>query len=129
MALSHSLTLFPDLNDPISSHGQSIVAPTPLNFPTLSVEQIMAAQSDIEANHYTVKSCMEIVTAVSNLSHRLQNRTSEVHRLNTQLSLLQRMYKDARAEISALKAKNKELKRQATSMARFGVSSYSAFDG
>ncbi|KAL7249907.1 hypothetical protein ACSBR1_011983 [Camellia fascicularis] len=72
---------------------------------------------------------METVAAVSNLSHRLQNRTSEVHQLNAQLSLLQRIYKDARAEISALKAENKELKRQATSMVRFGVPSYSAFDG
>ncbi|CAL5336205.1 unnamed protein product [Camellia sinensis] len=128
-ALSHSLTLFPDLNDPKSSPGQSALAPTPLNFSTLSIEQITTAQSDIEANYYTLKSCMEIVTVVSDLSHRLQNRTSEVHRLNAQLSLLQRMYKDARAEISALKAKNKELKRQATSMAQFGVPSYSAFDG
>ena len=38
------------------------------------------------------------------------------------------MYKDARAEICALKAKNKELKRKTTSMARFGATSFLAFD-
>ncbi|CAL5355247.1 unnamed protein product [Camellia sinensis] len=55
--------------------------------------------------------------------------------------MLQHMYKDARAEICALKAENKELKRKATSMenkevkrqatcmARFGTPSYFAFDG
>ena len=72
---------------------------------------------------------MEIVIVVSNSSHRLQGMTSEVHKLNAQLSLLQHMYKDARAEISALKNENKELERQATSMAQFGVPSQSTFDG
>ncbi|KAF5934272.1 hypothetical protein HYC85_030443 [Camellia sinensis] len=38
-------------------------------------EQIMAAQSNIEANRYTLKSCVETMTAVTNLSHWLQNRT------------------------------------------------------
>ncbi|XP_028117853.1 uncharacterized protein LOC114315437 [Camellia sinensis] len=80
----------------------------------------MVAQSDIEANHYTLKSCVETMTAVTNLSHRLHNRTSEVHQLNAQLSLLQRMYKDTRAEICALKAENKELNQKATIMFRFG---------
>ncbi|KAL7193749.1 hypothetical protein ACSBR2_025383 [Camellia fascicularis] len=61
----------------------------------MSVEQTMAAQSDIDANHYTLKSSVETMIAVSNFSHWLQGRMSEVHRLNTQLSLLQRMYKDA----------------------------------
>ncbi|KAL7168230.1 hypothetical protein ACSBR2_038628 [Camellia fascicularis] len=81
-----------------------------LNFPALSVEQTMASQSDIDANNFTLKSYVEMVTAIYNLSYQLQNETSEVHRLNAQLSLLQSMYKDARAEISALKKHNKELK-------------------
>ncbi|KAF5933485.1 hypothetical protein HYC85_029656 [Camellia sinensis] len=38
------------------------------------------------------------------------------------------MYKDARAEIGTLKAKNKELKRKTISMARFGATSFLAFD-
>ncbi|KAF5933442.1 hypothetical protein HYC85_029613 [Camellia sinensis] len=38
------------------------------------------------------------------------------------------MYKDARVEIGTLKAENKELKRKTTSMARFGVTSFLAFD-
>ncbi|KAL7212789.1 hypothetical protein ACSBR2_015466 [Camellia fascicularis] len=80
----------------------------------------MATQFDINANHFKLKTCVE---TVSNLSHRLQNRTSEVHWLNTQLSLLQSMYKDAQAEIRALKKQNKEL-----SMAWFRVLSYSIFD-
>lgn len=71
---------------------------------------------------------METVTAVTKLAHRLQNRMSELHQVNAQLSLLQCMYKDARAEICALKAENKELKRKTTSMARFGATSFLAFD-
>ncbi|KAL7161707.1 hypothetical protein ACSBR2_042225 [Camellia fascicularis] len=68
------LTFFPDLNTP----------PTPcpcpvLNYPTLSIKQTMAAHSNIDANHFTLKSCVEMVATVSNLSHWLQNRTSEVH--------------------------------------------------
>ena len=89
----------------------------------------MATQNDIEANHYTLRSCMETVAAVTNLSHRLQNKACEVYQVNAQLSLLQCMYRDARVEICALKAENKELKRHSTSMARFGASSYLAFDG
>ncbi|KAF5935500.1 hypothetical protein HYC85_026629 [Camellia sinensis] len=85
-----------------------------------SVEQKMAVQTDIEVNQYTLKSCVETMTAVTNLSHRLQSRTNEVQQLNAQLALLQRMYKDARAEISVLKAENKELKRKATVMFQFG---------
>ncbi|KAL7246694.1 hypothetical protein ACSBR2_001742 [Camellia fascicularis] len=54
--------------------------------------------------------------------------TSEEYRLNTQLCLLQRMYNDAREKISNLKKQNKELKRQATFVARFGGPSYSSFD-
>ncbi|KAL7188221.1 hypothetical protein ACSBR1_038143 [Camellia fascicularis] len=108
---------------------KSALALTLPNLPTLSVEQIVTAQSDIEANHFTLKSYMEIVVVVSKLAHQLQNRTSEVHQVNAQLSLLQHMYKDARTDICTLKAENKELKRQATSMARFRVLSYSAFDG
>ncbi|KAL7222050.1 hypothetical protein ACSBR1_023883 [Camellia fascicularis] len=84
---SRPLTLFLDLNDPISSAGP-------------------------KANHFTLTSCMETVTAVTKLAHRLQNRTSELHQVNAQLSLLQRMYKDART----------------TSMARFGATSFLAFD-
>ena len=133
-----SLTLFPDLNESTiemtnsdSPEPQPRAPPPPpvFNFSAMSVEQIMAAQSDIEANSYTLRSCVETVTAVSNLSRRLQNRTCEVHQLHAQLSLLQRMYKDARVETSALKKQNKELKRQATSVARFGVSSHNQFDG
>ncbi|CAL5364097.1 unnamed protein product [Camellia sinensis] len=85
-----------------------------------SVEQRMAVQSDVEANQYTLKVCVESMTAVTNLSNRLQSRTNEVQQLTAQLALLQRMYKDARAEISVLKAENKELKRKATVMWRFG---------
>ncbi|KAF5932773.1 hypothetical protein HYC85_028944 [Camellia sinensis] len=36
------------------------------------------------------------------------------------------MYKDARAEISVLKTENKELKRKATEMFRFGGPPYAA---
>ena len=90
----------------------------------VAVEQIMAAQSDIEANHYTLKSCVETMTAVNNLSHRLQSRTNEVQQVKAQLALLQRMYTDARAEICMLKAENKELKRKATVMLRFGGPPY-----
>ncbi|KAL7222051.1 hypothetical protein ACSBR1_023884 [Camellia fascicularis] len=130
---SRPLTLFPDLNDPVNSAVPSASTPTlsviPLpNLPMMSIEQIMAAQSDIEANYFTLTSCMETVTAVTKLTHRLQNRTSELHQVNAQLSLLQRIYKDARAEICALKAENKELKRKTTSMARFGATSFLAFD-
>ncbi|CAL5349253.1 unnamed protein product [Camellia sinensis] len=139
MASSHgSLTLFPDLNESTIEMTDSdspepqprAPPPSPVfNFPAMSVEQIMAAQSDIEANSYTLRSCVETVTAVSNLSRRLQNRLCEVHRLNAQLSLLQRMYKDARVEIGVLKKQNKELKRLTTSVTRFGVSSHNQFDG
>ncbi|KAF5932433.1 hypothetical protein HYC85_028604 [Camellia sinensis] len=130
---SRPLTLFSDLNDPISSAGPSAPTPTlpviPLpNLPMMSIEQIMAAQSDIEANHFTLTSCMEMVMAVTKLAHRLQNRTSELHQVNAQLSLLQHMYKDARAEIGTLTAKNKELKQKTTSMARFRATSFLAFD-
>ena len=68
------------------------------------------------------------MTVVTKLAHRLQNRTSELHQVNAQLFLLQRMYKDARAEICTLKAENKELKWKTTVMARFGAPSYFAFD-
>lgn len=135
------LTLFPDLNESTieitgsvalqaqpSAPGLSAAAFALLNFPILSVEQIMAAQTDIEANHFTLKSCLETVTTVSKLSHRLQNRTSEVHQLIAQHSLLQRIYKDARAKICALKAENKELKQKATVMFRFRGLPYAAFE-
>ncbi|THG06012.1 hypothetical protein TEA_021330 [Camellia sinensis var. sinensis] len=93
-----------------------------------SVEQRMAVQSDVEANQYTLKSCVETMTAVTNLSNRLQSRANEVQQLNSQLALLQRMYKDARAEISVLKAENKELKRS-TVMFRFGGPPYACSGG
>ncbi|KAL7235673.1 hypothetical protein ACSBR1_019043 [Camellia fascicularis] len=108
---SRPLTLFSDLNDPSSPGpstpaptlsnlpGHSATTPTLLNFHMLSIEQIMAVQSDIEANHFTLKSFER-----------------------------QHKYKDARAEICSLKAENKELKRKTTVMARFGASSYLAFD-
>ncbi|GMP55555.1 hypothetical protein CsSME_00020339 [Camellia sinensis var. sinensis] len=89
----------------------------------------MAVQSDVEANQYTLKACVESMTAVTNLSNRLQSRTNEVQHLNSQLALLQRMYKDARAEISVLKTENKELKRKATVMFRFGVLCYTPIYG
>ncbi|KAF5933828.1 hypothetical protein HYC85_029999 [Camellia sinensis] len=130
------LTLFPELNEStreitgaVASEPQpntSVFAP--LNFPMRSVEQKMAVQTDIEANQYTLKSCVETMTAVTNLSHRLQSRTNEVQQLNSQLALLQRMYKDARAEISVLKAENKELKRKATVMFRFGGPPYAVVE-
>ncbi|CAL5364436.1 unnamed protein product [Camellia sinensis] len=44
------------------------------------------------------------------------------------MALLQRMYKDARAEICVLKAENKELKRKATIMFRFGGPPYAAVE-
>ncbi|KAF5955209.1 hypothetical protein HYC85_008065 [Camellia sinensis] len=93
-----------------------------------SVEQKMAVQSDVEANQYTLKACVESMTAVTNLSNRLQSRANEVQQLNSQLALLQRMYKDARAEISVLRAENKELKRKATVMFRFGGPPYAAVE-
>ncbi|GMP73936.1 hypothetical protein CsSME_00031516 [Camellia sinensis var. sinensis] len=128
------VTLFPDLNES-TRETTGVVARepqpntsgfAPLNFPMRSVEQKMAVQTDIEANQYILKSCVETMTAVTNLSHRLQSRTNEVQQLNAQLALLQRMYKDARAEISVLKAENKELKRKATVMFRFGGPPYAA---
>ena len=88
----------------------------------------MAVQTDIEANQYTLKSCVETMTAVTNLSNRLQSRTNEVQHLSSQLALLQRMYKDARAEISVLKTENKELKRKAAVMFRFGGPPYAAVE-
>ncbi|KAL7197459.1 hypothetical protein ACSBR2_020075 [Camellia fascicularis] len=115
MASSHHLSLFPDLNDPSSSPGPSAPALTYPSLLTLIVEQVMAAQTDIEANHYTLKSCIEIVAAVSNLSHRLQNKTCEAE--NKELKQ------------KATSMENKEVKRQATSMARFGAPSYFSFDG
>ncbi|GMP55825.1 hypothetical protein CsSME_00020526 [Camellia sinensis var. sinensis] len=86
------LTLFPDLNEStreITGAGASEPQPSapgfaPLNFPMRSVEQKMAVQTDIEANQYTLKSCVETMTAVTNLSHRLQSRTNEVQHLNGQ---------------------------------------------
>ena len=130
---SRGLTLFPDLNECTreitgavalepqpSALGPSPPGFAPLNYPMVAVEQIMAAQSDIEANYYTLRSCVETMTAVNNLSHRLQSRTNEVQQVKAQLALLQRMYTDARAEICVLKAENKELKRKATVMLRFG---------
>ncbi|CAL5351617.1 unnamed protein product [Camellia sinensis] len=130
------LTLFPELNEPtreitgaVASEPQPNTSGfAPLNFPMRSVDQKMAMQTDIEANQYTLKSCVETMTAVTNLSNRLQSRTNEVQHLNAQLALLQRMYKDARAEISVLKAENKELKRKATVMFRFGGPPYAAVE-
>ncbi|THG17602.1 hypothetical protein TEA_004908 [Camellia sinensis var. sinensis] len=127
---------FPDLNESTREITGAVAlepqpsAPefAPLNFPMRSVEQRMAVLSDVEANQYTLKSCVETMTAVTNLSNRLQSRANEVQQLNSQLALLQRMYKDARAEISVLKAENKELKRKATVMFRFGGPSYSAVE-
>ncbi|KAF5934239.1 hypothetical protein HYC85_030410 [Camellia sinensis] len=81
------LTLFPDLNEStreitgaVASEPQPNTSGfAPLNFPMRSVEQKMAVQTDIEANQYTLKSCVETMTAVTNLSHRLQSRTNEVY--------------------------------------------------
>ncbi|CAL5431651.1 unnamed protein product [Camellia sinensis] len=130
------LTLFPDLNESTRERTGAVAletqpsAPeyTPLNFPMRSVEQRMAVLSDVEANQYTLKACVESMTAVTNLSNRLQSRTNEVQHLNAQLALLQRMYKDARAEISVLRAENKDLKRKATVMFRFGGPPYAAVE-
>ncbi|CAL5334078.1 unnamed protein product [Camellia sinensis] len=130
------LTLFPDLNESTRERTGAVAlepqpsAPefAPLNFPMRSVEQRMAVQTDVEANQYTLKACVESMTAVTNLSNRLQSRTNEVQHLNSQLALLQRMYKDARAEISVLRAENKELKRKATVMFRFGGPPYAAVE-
>ncbi|GMP77538.1 hypothetical protein CsSME_00033788 [Camellia sinensis var. sinensis] len=130
------LTLFPDLNESTGERTGAVASEpqpntagfAPLNFPMRSVEQKMAVQSDVEANQYTLKACVESMTAVTNLSHRLQSRTNEVQQLNSQLALLQRMYKDARAEMSVLRAENKELKRKATVMFRFGGPPYAAVE-
>ncbi|KAL7226498.1 hypothetical protein ACSBR1_021577 [Camellia fascicularis] len=134
MGSSHgSLTLFPDLNEStIEMTDSDFSEPQPrapsyshvFSFPAMSVEQIMATQSDIEANLYTLRSCVETVTAISNLSCRLQNRTYDVHQLNTQLSLLQRMYKDARVEFSALK--KKEQRAEITGHLRGSIRSFFA---
>ncbi|KAL7195629.1 hypothetical protein ACSBR1_035793 [Camellia fascicularis] len=89
-------SLFPDLNDSLikiidtnsSKPRQSALAPTfVFSFPAMLVGQMMVAQFDIDANSYTLKSYVETVTAVSNLSRRLQSRTNEVHQLNVQLSV------------------------------------------
>ena len=130
------LTLFPDLNESTGERTGAVAHEpqpnttgfAPLNFPMQSVEQKMAVLTDVEANQYTLKACVESMTAVTNLSHRLQSRTNEVQQLNSQLALLQRMYKDARAEISVLRAENKELKRKATVMFRFGGPPYAAVE-
>ncbi|THG13909.1 hypothetical protein TEA_016064 [Camellia sinensis var. sinensis] len=74
------LTLFLDLNESTREITGAVAlepqpsAPefAPLNFPMRSVEQKMAVQTDIEANQYTLKSCVETMTAVTNLAHRLQ---------------------------------------------------------
>ncbi|KAL7181271.1 hypothetical protein ACSBR1_040194 [Camellia fascicularis] len=137
MAPSRLLTLFFDLNDSSikiantnsSKPRQNAHAPISVfSLLVLSVEQLMVAQSDIEVNSYTLKSCVETMTTVSNLSLRLHSRTNEVHQLNAQLYLFQGMYQDARKEISQLKKQNIELKRQATSIARFGAHWCSLFD-
>ncbi|GMP81683.1 hypothetical protein CsSME_00036311 [Camellia sinensis var. sinensis] len=135
-ATQNLLTLFPELIEPtreitgtVASEPQPNTSGfAPLNFPMRSVEQKMAVQTDIEANQYTLKACVESMTAVTNLSNRLQSRTNEVQHLNSQLALLQRMYKDARAEISVLKTENKELKRKATVMFRFGGPPYAVVE-
>ncbi|KAL7163135.1 hypothetical protein ACSBR2_039268 [Camellia fascicularis] len=113
-----TFSLFPDLNDsPIEvadtssfEPRQSAPAPT-LSFPGLPVEQLMAVQSDIDANHYTQKSCVEAIITDSNLSYQLQSRTNEVHQLKAQLSLFHSMFQDARKEITQLKKRNTKLKR------------------
>ncbi|KAL7258288.1 hypothetical protein ACSBR1_004417 [Camellia fascicularis] len=107
MAFSHHpFSLFPNLNDSLieiadtSSSKPRWSAPAPIfNFPVMLDEQLMVVQFDVDSNHYTLKSCVERVTMVSNLSHWLQNRTNEVHWLNAQLSLLQRIYKDAQLSL------------------------------
>ncbi|KAL7167152.1 hypothetical protein ACSBR2_037764 [Camellia fascicularis] len=79
-----SLTFFPDLNEStIEMTDSDSLEPQPhapppssvFSFPAMSIEQIMAAQSDIEANSYMLRSCVETVTAISNLSRPLQNKT------------------------------------------------------
>ena len=92
IASSRPHILFSDLNDPVSAAGLSAPAPTLPKLPMMSIEQIMAAQSDIEANHFILTSCIAAVTAVSKLAHRVQNKTSELYQVNAQLALLQRMY-------------------------------------
>ncbi|GMP83898.1 hypothetical protein CsSME_00037656 [Camellia sinensis var. sinensis] len=77
MAISHALTLFPDLNETLegihdidsSNIPRSTQVPT-LN-PIVSLDQLLVAKSNIDANAHTLKMCVEAVTAVSNLSHRL----------------------------------------------------------
>ncbi|KAL7258301.1 hypothetical protein ACSBR1_004429 [Camellia fascicularis] len=59
----------------------------------MSVKQLMAAQSDNDANHYTL--------------NLLQNKTNEIHRLNAQLSLLQHMYKMLKKRLAICKSKTK----------------------
>ncbi|KAL7254219.1 hypothetical protein ACSBR1_008590 [Camellia fascicularis] len=79
MAFScHPLTLFHGLNDSpfeiTSSFDPRQSAPVPisvLSFPVLLVKQLMVVQSDVDANHFTLKSYVETVVAVSILSHRL----------------------------------------------------------
>ncbi|KAF5954853.1 hypothetical protein HYC85_007709 [Camellia sinensis] len=73
----------------------------------MSVEQMMATQSDIDSNSYTLKSYMETVTAISNLFRTFANRVNKVYRLNVQLSLYQRMYQDAQKEIGQLKTEQR----------------------
>ncbi|KAL7229011.1 hypothetical protein ACSBR2_007663 [Camellia fascicularis] len=115
----HPLSIFPDLNNTpteitdigFSEPLQSAPASS-FNFPTMSVEQLMATKSNIDTNSHTLNSCIEVVTAVSILSHRLQSRTNEVQWLSAKLSLYQRMYQDTRIEIDQLKRQTKELKQE-----------------
>lgn len=73
---------------------QSIYNPT-LN-PVVSLDQLLVAKSDINTNAHTLKTRVEIVTAVTNLSCQLQSKTNEVHQLRARLSYFQRMYQETR---------------------------------
>ncbi|KAL7212445.1 hypothetical protein ACSBR2_015186 [Camellia fascicularis] len=82
----------------------------------------------MDSNSHTLKMCVESFIAVSNLTRRLQSRTSKVQQLTAQLSLFQLIYQDSRREISQLKKQNRELKRK-TTMARNLVPWCTSFDG
>ncbi|KAL7219637.1 hypothetical protein ACSBR2_012654 [Camellia fascicularis] len=75
-----------------SDPPQSIYNPA-LN-PVVSLDQLLVAKSDIDTNAHTLKTRVEIMTVLSNLSCQLQSRTNEVHQLRARLSYFQRMYQE-----------------------------------
>ncbi|KAL7222220.1 hypothetical protein ACSBR1_024021 [Camellia fascicularis] len=85
METSCALTLSPYLNESLEGvhDTASLDLPQSTHNPTLnpivSLDQLLAAKSNIVANAHTLKMWVEAMTGVSNLSRQLQSRTNEVH--------------------------------------------------